>query len=71
MSEIILFRLMYSVYAALLLYVWLFAISDYAFNKKSGIGVLGKRILLSPFWLVAVMSPAGRKFLFNNYVKKV
>lgn len=71
MAEIIIFRFMYSIYAAVLLYVWLFAISDYAFRKSRDVGILGKRILLAPFWVLAVMSPSGRKFLFNNYVKKV
>lgn len=68
---IIIFRLLYGIYAAVMLYIIVHSISDFAFNKKATFKILAKRLAISPFWILAAFSPAGRKFLFKSYIERM
>lgn len=70
MAEIIIIRVIYSLYFGVTLFVILNALSELAFSKhRNGARTL-KRLAISPFWILAVYSPEGRKFLFNFYGKE-
>lgn len=69
MAEIIIIRLLYSLYFGVCIYVILNALSEFAFSPKRDVKRTLFRLVISPFWLLAVFSPSGRKFLFNFYGK--